>query len=94
MLFRVQADAGLDGVIQASSIEVFDAPLLIDPVTDQPRRGDLRQVDLSLAIRQRIADAINAELAGTTKAAERLTETRNKERQRREETAVRAPKDE
>jgi hypothetical protein len=77
MLERIQAFAGLNGLIAPRSIQVFDQSVALDPLTDQPSRvGDLRLVELSDAARQRIADAINAELGGEAKAAQRLTAAR------------------
>lgn len=84
MLERIQAFAGLDGQITAASVQVYDAPVVTDPVTDELRRGDLREVLLPLDVRQRIAAAINAELGGATRAAERLTAAREAKRQERE----------
>lgn len=89
MLERIQALAGLDGQITAASVQVFDAPVVTDPVTDEPRRGDLREVLLPLDVRQRIADAVNAELGGAAKAAERITAAREAKRIEREDETKR-----
>lgn len=89
MLERIQALAGHDGLITAASVQVYDAPVVIDPVTDLPRRGDLREVRLPLDVRQRIADAINAELGGAAKAQERLAAAREAKRIEREAEAKR-----
>lgn len=88
MLERIQAFANADGTISPERIEIFDAQVRAHPVTGEPIRGELiRDVKLSADARQRIADAINAELAGATKAAERLTAMRvaNEEKKAREE---------
>lgn len=81
MLERLQCFAGLDGLISAASIQAFDAPIVTDPVTDERRRGDLIPVTLPLAVRQRIANAINAELGGPEKAAARISAAREARRQ-------------
>lgn len=81
MLERLQVIADLNGLVTADGIEVFDAPILTDPVTDAPTRGDLRKVVLPLDVRQRLAAAINAELGGSVKAAERLSAARTKSRE-------------
>ncbi len=76
MLYRIQADANRNGMIRPRAIEIYDAPLTMDPVTDVETRGPPVLVDLPNAARQRIADAINAELEGATRAAERLAAAR------------------
>lgn len=88
MLYRIQADADNNGTIQPQSIQVFDADVITDPVTDDTTRGSLRPVDLSSTARQRIADAINAELAGPQKSAARLEAARTKAREQRERAAA------
>ena len=72
MLYRIQADANRNGMIRPRDIQIYDAPLTVDPVTDEQTRGAPVLVDLPNAARQRIADAINAELEGATKSSERL----------------------
>lgn len=89
MLYRIQADADNTGLIKPGSLQVFDAPLVTDPVTDKIKRGDLHPVDLAADVRQRIADVINAELGGAVKSAERLTAARTKARQQREAESAR-----
>ncbi len=89
MLERIQALAGLDGLITAASVQVFDAPVVTDPVTDELRRGDLREVHLPADVRTRIADFINAELGGAAKAAERIAASRELKRIERENEAKR-----
>ncbi len=76
MLYRIQADANRNGMIRPRDIQIYDAPLTVDPVTDEQTRGAPVLVDLPNGARQRIADAINAELEGATKASERLAAAR------------------
>lgn len=87
MFERIQAFADINGRITPESIDVRDADVIVDPVTDEVRRGDLRKVDLPADVRQRIADFINAELGGAEKAAERLQGARAKVLAEREKAA-------
>jgi hypothetical protein len=84
MLERIQALAGFDGLIDPASVQVFDAPVVTDPVSDQPRRGELREVILPPPLRKEIADFINAKLGGASKAEERIAAAREDKRIERE----------
>ena len=76
MLERIQATADLNGMIIPGSIQAFDADLIKDPITDATIRGPLRTAVISAAGRQKIADAINAELGGEQKAKRRIQDAK------------------
>lgn len=76
MLFRIQADADVNGLLTPDRVQVFDAPLVTDPVTDEVKRGDVRQVKIPLALRQAFCDWVNQRAGGLVKYQERLANER------------------
>jgi hypothetical protein len=73
MFMQLLITADDSGQATPGRMSAYDADLLIDPVTEQTYRGPWRAAELSDAAKHRICDAVNAELAGSTKAVERLT---------------------
>lgn len=76
MLYRIQADADMNGLLQPEGVQVFDAPIVTDPVTDQQKRGDVRMVKVPLALRQAFCDWVNQRAGGLQKYQDRLAAER------------------
>ncbi len=76
MLYRIQADADSTGMLTPDRVQVFDAAVIVDPVTDIPSRGTVRQVKIPLALRQAFCDWVNQRAGGLAKYQERLAAER------------------
>lgn len=73
---RIQAFADASG--QIVQIEVYDAELLTDPVTDAQERGPLRMSILAEADAPALFAALNQRLAGAGKSNDRIAALRAK----------------
>jgi hypothetical protein len=91
MLKQLLVNGDENGLATPATMQISDADLITDQVTDQKYSGQWRPAELSTEAKQRICDAINAELGGATKAAERVITARAKEIARKAEAAERIP---
>ena len=90
---------GFDGICKPEHVEILDSDVLTDGITGEQYRGPNRHAAdaLSLAAKQRICDAINAETGGAVKAKARddakradIAATKAAEAQRIADEAARA----
>lgn len=92
MFKQLLSNGDENGLAVPQSLSIHDADRIIDPITDQESDGPWRAVELSAEAKQRICDAINAEVGGAQKAAARIAEARAKELTKRAEQAAKENK--
>jgi hypothetical protein len=78
MFIQLLINADENGMATPSLMTIKDADTLTDAVTEAKYRGPWRDAVLTPEAKQRICDAINAEVGGAAKAAERIAAIKNK----------------